>query len=215
MHASADAALFTDPELDDIAGGRHGNLFSALGAQPMDGGWRLAAFVPGARSVRAVGLDGTEIAALAPQGRDVFAALLAERPEAWRFEAGRGGDAWVEEDPYRFGPILGAQDEHYISEGTHGRLWDVLGAHPCEHEGAPGVRFAVWAPGARRVSVVGDFTRRDGRRAALRSCGRCRGGTGRTRSGWRSGRRATGWTRRSPSTRRICRPGARRRAAAG
>ena len=151
MHASADAALFTDPELDDIAGGRHGNLFSALGAQPMDGGWRLAAFVPGARSVRAVGLDGTEIAALAPQGRDVFAALLAERPEAWRFEAGRGGDAWVEEDPYRFGPILGAQDEHYISEGTHGRLWDVLGAHPCEHEGAPGVRFAVWAPGARRT----------------------------------------------------------------
>ncbi|MEM6439748.1 MAG: 1,4-alpha-glucan branching protein GlgB [Pseudomonadota bacterium] len=171
MDASAEAMCFDESDLEDIARGRRGDLFSVLGAQPAPGGWRLAAFVPGAEEVRAVDLTGEAIAGLAPQGGDVFAALLPHRPEAWRFEARRGSDRWVEEDPYRFGPILGAQDEHYISEGTHGRLWDALGAHPCAHEGAQGVRFAVWAPGARRVSVVGDFNRWDGRRAAMRPRG--------------------------------------------
>ncbi|MEM6743580.1 MAG: 1,4-alpha-glucan branching enzyme, partial [Pseudomonadota bacterium] len=121
MDASAEAVCFDESDLEDIARGRRGDLFSVLGAQPAPRGWRLAAFVPGAEEVRAVDLTGEAIAGLAPQGGDVFAALLPHRPEAWRFEARRGSDRWVEEDPYRFGPILGAQDEHYISEGTHGR----------------------------------------------------------------------------------------------
>ena len=59
-------------------------------------------------------------------------------------------------------------DDYYVSEGTHLRLFDKLGAHLIDHDGARGVHFAVWAPNARRVSVVGDFNAWDGRRHAMR-----------------------------------------------
>jgi 1,4-alpha-glucan branching enzyme len=71
-------------------------------------------------------------------------------------------------DPYAFGPALGALDDHLLLEGTHSALHARLGAHFVEHEGMPGVRFAVWAPHARRVSVVGDFNAWDGRRHPMR-----------------------------------------------
>jgi hypothetical protein len=71
-------------------------------------------------------------------------------------------------DPYAFGPCLGALDDHLLIEGTHHRLHQRLGAHLVAHEGAAGVRFAVWAPNARRVSVVGDFNGWDGRRHPMR-----------------------------------------------
>ena len=67
-------------------------------------------------------------------------------------------------DPYSFGPVLGPVDDFLIAEGTHLRLYDKLGAHQISHEGATGIHFAVWAPNARRVSVVGDFNDWDGRR---------------------------------------------------
>jgi 1,4-alpha-glucan branching enzyme len=72
------------------------------------------------------------------------------------------------EDAYRFGPLLGDVDAHLIAEGTHYRLWDVLGAHRRRVDGIDGVTFAVWAPNARRVSVVGDFNGWDGRRHPMR-----------------------------------------------
>ena len=72
-------------------------------------------------------------------------------------------------DPYSFGPVLGPMDDYYINEGTHLRLFDKLGAHAMEFEGVPGVHFAVWAPNARRVSVVGPFNDWDGRRHPMRN----------------------------------------------
>jgi 1,4-alpha-glucan branching enzyme len=72
------------------------------------------------------------------------------------------------EDPYSFGTLLGDVDLHLISEGTHRNLGDTLGAQVMEQGGVPGVRFAVWAPNARRVSVVGDFNNWDGRRHGMR-----------------------------------------------
>ncbi len=71
-------------------------------------------------------------------------------------------------DPYSFGPVLGPMDDYYIREGSHLRLFDKMGAHPIQHEGVDGVHFAVWAPNARRVSVVGDFNAWDGRRHTMR-----------------------------------------------
>ena len=71
-------------------------------------------------------------------------------------------------DAYSFGPVLGPMDDYYIREGSHLRLFDKMGAHPLHHEGADGVHFAVWAPNARRVSVVGDFNAWDGRRHSMR-----------------------------------------------
>ena len=72
------------------------------------------------------------------------------------------------DDPYAYGPVLGPIDDWLIGEGTHARLYDRLGAHALTHEGVRGVHFAVWAPNARRVSVVGDFNAWDGRRHAMR-----------------------------------------------
>ena len=81
------------------------------------------------------------------------------------------GSSWDFDDPYRFGPVLGEIDEYLIGEGTHQRLWQVLGAHVRDHEGASGTHFAVWAPNAARVSVIGDFNQWDGRRHPMRRVG--------------------------------------------
>jgi 1,4-alpha-glucan branching enzyme len=71
-------------------------------------------------------------------------------------------------DPYAFASSVTDFDLYLIGEGTHLRLYDVLGAHPCEMDGVAGVRFAVWAPSAKRVSVVGGFNAWDGRRHPMR-----------------------------------------------
>ena len=72
------------------------------------------------------------------------------------------------EDAYRFPPILSDLDLHLLGEGTHLELYNKLGAHPMRHDGVDGVAFVVFAPNARRVSVVGDFNQWDGRRHAMR-----------------------------------------------
>jgi len=86
----------------------------------------------------------------------------------------QSGGTWTYDDPYRFAPILGEMDEYLLGEGKHYKLWKVLGAHVMHHEGTDGTHFAVWAPNARRVSVVGGFNFWDGRRHLMRQ----RGATG-------------------------------------
>jgi len=89
--------------------------------------------------------------------------------------SGRMGERrWDYEDPYRFDPVLGELDEYLLGEGTHRRLWQALGAHRMTQQGVPGTHFAIWAPSARRVSVVGPFNAWDGRRHPMRR----RGATG-------------------------------------
>ncbi|SEA82507.1 1,4-alpha-glucan branching protein GlgB [Rubrimonas cliftonensis] len=167
------APLIDPAQAARIAAADVPDAFATLGAHPDDGAWVVRAHVPGAEAVALAGRDGgAEIATLEPAGAPgLFAARLAERPAPWRLRARRGGDVWEIEDPYQFGPVLGAQDEHYISEGAHMRLWERLGAHPTTHEGVAGVAFAVWAPSARRVSVVGAFNDWDGRRHLMRPRG--------------------------------------------
>src|SRR5690606_27660530 len=82
-----------------------------------------------------------------------------------RAEDGAEHEFW---DPYSFPPTLGELDLHLLGEGTDRRMYHKLGAHPHSVEGVEGVRFAVWAPNAERVSVVGDFNAWDGRRHVLR-----------------------------------------------
>jgi 1,4-alpha-glucan branching enzyme len=89
----------------------------------------------------------------------------------YRFRIHGWGEPMVAEDPYRFGPALGALDAYLLSEGTHLRLYEKLGAHPGIRDGVAGVDFAVWAPNAKRVSVVGSFNGWDGRRHLLRRFG--------------------------------------------
>jgi 1,4-alpha-glucan branching enzyme len=104
----------------------------------------------------------------------VFCVLLTEASIdlAYKLEYSfADGTLWTCEDPYRFGPTVGQLDQHLFNEGRHYRLYDVLGAHPRRLDGVRGVSFAVWAPNAQRVSVVGDFCGWDGRRLPMRALG--------------------------------------------
>ncbi len=82
-----------------------------------------------------------------------------------------GGVTEERDDPYRFWPSLGDLDLHLFGEGRHERLWTVLGAHPMIHQDVAGVAFAVWAPNAHAVRVVGDWNRWDGRVHPMRQLG--------------------------------------------
>src|SRR5205807_3673940 len=81
------------------------------------------------------------------------------------------GHAWQFVDAYTFGPVLTDFDLHLLGEGTHYRNYERLGAHLREHQGYRGVHFAVWAPNAQRVSVVGNFNHWDGRVHPMRNRG--------------------------------------------
>lgn len=89
----------------------------------------------------------------------------------------RGYDAegahWTYQDAYAFGTVISDLDEHLLGEGTHNFLWEVLGAHVIDLGKTPGTHFAVWAPNAQRVSVVGGFNGWDGRRHMMRRRGGC------------------------------------------
>jgi 1,4-alpha-glucan branching enzyme len=104
----------------------------------------------------------------------LFSVFLAGRRRAPRYEvsfAFANGEAWTHGDPYRFAPTVAAPDLDLFAAGEHLRLWRVLGAHPCRHGGVAGTRFAVWAPHARAVRLVGDFCAWDGRLFPMRVLG--------------------------------------------
>ncbi|MBD9528594.1 1,4-alpha-glucan branching protein GlgB [Paracoccus sp. PAR01] len=147
--------------------GRCGDAFRILGPHVTDAARRLTVFHPDLAAVHAICADGPQ--ELPRLKGDVFSGPIPPGPYRLRAQDGAGRE-WEFEDPYRFGPILGEIDLHLIGEGTHHRLWQALGAHIRTHEDASGTHFAVWAPNARRVSVVGDFNNWDGRRHVMRRC---------------------------------------------
>ncbi|MBD8531033.1 1,4-alpha-glucan branching protein GlgB [Massilia sp. CFBP 13647] len=152
--------------------GEHADPFSILGMHVRDGDVVVRALLPGALGVEVTGA-GTPVA-LARQGDSaVFAATLpgCKAPFPYRLRVDWGSHQQEMDDPYRFGPVLGEMDIWLLSEGTHYRPYEKLGAHPLRVEGVDGVNFAVWAPNARRVAVVGSFNNWDGRRHAMRKRG--------------------------------------------
>ncbi len=160
-----------EADVEAILGARHGDPFAVLGPHATAEGLAVRAFVPDAEEVSVLGADGRALAKLErrrPEG--FFEGLLRGRqaPFAYTLEAAKGAAVWRLRDPYAFSPVLGALDDHLLVEGTHRELYARLGAHPMLHEGVGGVSFAVWAPEARRVSVVGDFNFWDGRRHQMR-----------------------------------------------
>jgi 1,4-alpha-glucan branching enzyme len=152
-----------------IVEGAHGDPFSVLGLHEKAGQLTLTAFVPGADRLRVLASAEVE-ATPVPDFPGLFTAPMARR-EPYRLRAEGHGATWEFDDAFRFGPILGEMDEYLLGEGTHKRIWQVLGAHPMTHEGVEGATFAVWAPNAERVSVVGDFNLWDGRRHPMRRRG--------------------------------------------
>jgi 1,4-alpha-glucan branching enzyme len=157
-----------------LVGARHADPFAVLGPHAdREGRWWLRALLPGARSVVAVEA-GTEAILAALAARDpagLFEGELrgaATRP-AYRLRVQwESGTTSELADPYAFPPSLADTDLRALREGRHPRPYTVLGAHPMAIDGVDGTRFAVWAPNARRASVVGSFNQWDGRRHPMR-----------------------------------------------
>jgi len=152
-----------------LARGEHRDPFAILGPHATRKQWVVRCFHPQAERVEVITLDGASLGVARPMAAHGVFELrmrLPVRPYRLRlFENGRPREI---DDPYRFGAVLGDLDRHLIGEGRHERLYDLLGARPAEFDGVAGVQFAVWAPGARRVSVVGPFNQWDGRRHPMR-----------------------------------------------
>ena len=156
------------PEAYAVIEGRHSDPFHYLGWHPNGGAPVVRAFLPDASEVTAIDEEGRATALPRIHDAGLFAGELRSKQRRYRLRA-RFGDRVVEmEDPYRFPPVLSDTDLYLLAEGTHLRLYDKLGAHPMEMDGVLGTAFAVFVPGARRVSVVGDFNFWDGRRHAMR-----------------------------------------------
>jgi 1,4-alpha-glucan branching enzyme len=172
-----------DPDaIAAICGAYHSAPFDVLGIHPVQVGRKPAvavrAFLPHARDVLVQPYGAEEPAAMTrvhPDG--FFECVFAGCSELFRytFQITTGeGHTYQAEDPYRFPPVISDLDEYLFQEGTHYRTYYRLGAHLCQVEGVDGVNFAVWAPNAQRVSVVGLFNGWDGRRHPMRP----RGSTG-------------------------------------
>ncbi|WCT78025.1 1,4-alpha-glucan branching protein GlgB [Novosphingobium humi] len=149
--------------------GSHGDPFSLLGPHEGPGGTFVRAVLPGAQVAVACALDGTELGELAlVDDRGLFEGVIAGPPQPLRYRVGALGAHWFVEDAFSYGPVLGPLDDYLINEGHHLRLFDKLGAHCISHQGSEGVHFAVWAPNAALVCVVGDFNDWDHRRHPMR-----------------------------------------------
>jgi 1,4-alpha-glucan branching enzyme len=150
--------------------GRHGDAFGVLGRQQDGGRALLRTLQPGATAVEALWPDGSvqPLERIADAG--LFAAMLSDRHAAAPYRLRVHWPDAVQEvaDPYAFGPQLDDATLARISAGRELALADHLGANPAEVEGVAGTRFAVWAPQASWVGVVGDFNQWDGRRHPMR-----------------------------------------------
>ncbi|MBK5255526.1 MAG: 1,4-alpha-glucan branching protein GlgB [Vicinamibacteria bacterium] len=146
-----------------------------LGAHPTPGGVVIRARRPDARAVRAIGeADGQTHELVCVHEAGLFEVLLADRREVFGYELEveyPGGLTVRGPDPYAFLPSLGEIDVHLAAEGRHEELSERMGAHVRNLGGVRGVGFAVWAPFALGVSVVGDFNSWDGRLHPMRSLG--------------------------------------------
>jgi len=163
-------------ELERLIGGTHHNPHGILGPHPHDGGVTVRTLKPLADSVVVETPDGARTQ-LRHEFDGVWVGVLptAEVPDYRIHVAYADGIVHVHDDPYRFLPTLGEVDLHLIGEGRHEQLWSVLGAHVHSYDGpmgpVRGTSFAVWAPNARAIRVVGDFNRWDGSVHPMRSMG--------------------------------------------
>ena len=157
-----------------LAGARHADPFSVLGPHAGDRGVTIRAVFPHAEQVAVTCPDGGAVEMERRHPAGVFEATLDGvyqiPPYRLRVTYPSGHVAEVD-DPYRYGRVIGDFDLYLFGEGSHTHIYDKLGAHPLRIGDTDGVHFAVWAPNAHRVSVVGDFNGWDGRAHPMRSLG--------------------------------------------
>ena len=159
---------FTAQDVEAIVGGYHGDPFRVLGPHRTAQGWELRCFLPGMREASVVLLEG-EFPMERVHEAGFFASILPHPASAYMIRAvPQGGEPVLLEDPYRFPALASDHDIHLFCEGTNYQSYRLFGARLMEVDGVRGVRFAVWAPHAEAVLVVGDFNRWDLRSHPMR-----------------------------------------------
>ena len=151
-----------------VIGGYHADPFRYLGQHVEADRPVVRAFLPGAKDVKVVDAQDHEQPLSRIHDAGLFVGDIPATDAPYKLRARWNGDFVDFDDPYRFPPILTDFDLYLLGEGTHLRSYDKMGAHPIVVDGVSGVAFAVFAPNAKRVSVVGDFNFWDGRRHAMR-----------------------------------------------
>lgn len=151
----------------------HSDVFAYLGRHRLaEGDEVVRVLIPGAVSVDIVNRRSGELIVPSEKidERGFFVAVLPDdAPDyALRIRYTEDTEPVIEEDPYHFSSALQDMDSWLLAEGKHLRPYETLGAHFAELDGVKGVRFAVWAPNAQRVSVIGEFNNWDGRRHVMR-----------------------------------------------
>ncbi len=158
----------TPQDVDAILTGQHGDAFAILGPHQAEKGWEIRAFLPQALDA-AVVIGGQPQPMQKVRTEGFFVASLSAGPGAYKLRLTLWNGAQLEiDDPYRFPPLLSDFDLHIHGEGTQYESYRTMGAHLVTCEGVAGVRFAVWAPNAEVMSVVGDFNEWDERRHPMR-----------------------------------------------
>ena len=164
--------LVVQSVINQFFDGTHSDPFSVLGMHETDNGIEIRALLPDACRVSVIDKENQDtvceldclddrgfFAGVVPKTRDFF---------AYQLQVYWGKESQILEDPYRYHPMINDLDEWLLAEGSFLRPYEVLGAHFIECDGVSGVNFRLWAPNAKRVSVVGDFNYWDGRRHLMR-----------------------------------------------
>ena len=160
--------LLSKEEMNAVINGDHGNVFAVLGIHRDKGSKEvfIRTYQPNTKSVELLKKDGSSLGMMTKLDKRGFYQVnlgqIENFPYKFRIENDRG-DFYEQEDAYRFSSILGDIDIYLLAEGNHLDMYKKLGAHVQEMDGVRGVSFAVWAPNAKRVSVVGNFNNWDGR----------------------------------------------------
>ncbi|HBO39104.1 MAG TPA: 1,4-alpha-glucan branching enzyme [Pasteurellaceae bacterium] len=164
--------LVSQPVINAFFEGNHSDPFAVLGMHETDRGIEIRALLPDANRVLVIDKESQkEVCELdCLEERGFFAAVIPDTRSffAYQLQVFWGHESQLVEDPYRFHLMLNELDNWLLGEGSHLRPYEVLGAHFMECDGVSGVNFRLWAPNAKRVSVVGDFNYWDGRRHPMR-----------------------------------------------
>jgi 1,4-alpha-glucan branching enzyme len=135
------------------------DVFSFLGPHKnQDGSYSIRCYLPGATQVSVI-LASTKIACLQRPNSDLFIAIIAATDffESYQLEIHYAQQKIISEDPYRFRSTLDEEAMYLFNEGNLQQAYRHFGAHVVEQQNTSGIRFAVWAPNAASVSVIGDF----------------------------------------------------------
>ena len=172
--ATAARGRIAAADLEQLIALRHSDPHSILGAHPGPDGITIRAFRPGAKHLSVIAGQTHPWQMARIDDRGLFEVLIPGRKDVFPYELRvhySDSDVVTIRDPYAFLPTIGSLDLHLWNEGRHEQIYEKLGAHAREIDGAAGFAFAVWAPNARGISVVGDFNAWDGRIHMMRSLG--------------------------------------------